>query len=381
MAERKRILLMCDWFDPAYKAGGPIRSAVNFVHHMNDEYDLLVYTGNTDLDQTDILKGIESNRWTDYAKNVSVFYADKTQQGFGAIRRMIQTVHPDFVYLNSVFSTSFTIYPLTLKFRRLTGSAKIILSPRGMLRPSALKFKATKKRIFLRTLNFFRISQKIRFIATDQSEAIDIKQAFGNCDIQVASNFGATIIPFQTPISKSSGTLSIMFIGRVHPIKNLDFLLRVLQTVKGKLKLTIVGVLEDSSYWDACKEIIALFPKDIVVDFKADLPHYELGNLIANHHIFALPTQGENYGHAIFEALSHGKPVVISDQTPWRNLESIKAGWDLPLNDPDNFRNALQTTVDWDQQEYNEWSMAARKKAEKEANHAELKKTYKKIFS
>ena len=35
---------------------------------------------------------------------------------------------------------------------------------------------------------------------------------------------------------------------------------------------------------------------------------------------FLLPTGGENFGHAIFEALSCGVPALISDRTPWRDL-------------------------------------------------------------
>ena len=44
---------------------------------------------------------------------------------------------------------------------------------------------------------------------------------------------------------------------------------------------------------------------------------------IARSDVFLLPTGGENFGHAIFEALSCGVPVLISDQTPWRGLEAI----------------------------------------------------------
>lgn len=372
---------MIDWFDPAYKAGGPIRSAVNFVQHMEEEYDLFVFTGNTDLNQTAPLTGIVSNKWVEYSRNVKVFYADRDHQRLSSIRKMMDFVQADFIYLNSVFSTSFTIFPLLLKLRGLIGRAKLVLSPRGMLRPSALQFKPLKKRVFLFALKITALPSAIKFIATDASEANDIKSIFGNCNIQIASNFGAAIIPFLDPIDKIPGEISIIFIGRVHPIKNLDFLLRALLVVKGKIRLTIVGVLEDASYWEECKRIVEQSSTDLIIDFKADIPHHELSNLIANHHIFALPTQGENYGHAIFESLSHGKPVVISDQTPWRNLEQLKAGWDLPLNNPSLFSNVLQTTVNWNSEQYKDWSLAARKKAELAADHSELKNVYKTIFT
>ena len=58
---------------------------------------------------------------------------------------------------------------------------------------------------------------------------------------------------------------------------------------------------------------------------------------LAGYDLFLLPTRGENFGHAIFDALEVGLPVLISDQTPWRDLERIGAGWSLPLADPDRF--------------------------------------------
>ena len=45
----KRLLLLSDWFDPAYKAGGPIRSAVNFVKQMKDDYEIFILTSDRDL--------------------------------------------------------------------------------------------------------------------------------------------------------------------------------------------------------------------------------------------------------------------------------------------------------------------------------------------
>ena len=70
-----------------------------------------------------------------------------------------------------------------------------------------------------------------------------------------------------------------------------------------------------------------------------------------------MPTLGENYGHAIFEAMTTGVPVMISDQTPWRNLEQMKVGWDIPLQMKDKFREAITQAAGWNQEEYDEWSI------------------------
>ena len=47
--------------------------------------------------------------------------------------------------------------------------------------------------------------------------------------------------------------------------------------------------------------------------------------------LFISTSLNENYGHSIVEALSQGCPVLISDKTPWKQLEKFNAGADLPL--------------------------------------------------
>jgi glycosyltransferase involved in cell wall biosynthesis len=53
-----------------------------------------------------------------------------------------------------------------------------------------------------------------------------------------------------------------------------------------------------------------------------------------------------SYGHVICEALTSGCPVLISDQTPWQDLEADGIGWDIPLRETERFRSVLQRCVD-----------------------------------
>jgi glycosyltransferase involved in cell wall biosynthesis len=72
-----------------------------------------------------------------------------------------------------------------------------------------------------------------------------------------------------------------------------------------------------------------------------------------------MTTWGENFGHAIAEALQHGKPVIISDRTPWRNLRDVQAGWDLPLQES-SFVAVLKNCYTMSADEYAAYSAAAR---------------------
>jgi glycosyltransferase involved in cell wall biosynthesis len=381
MDRKKSIFLFTDWFEPGYKAGGPIRSCVHFVHQMRSAYNIYVFTTDRDLNDTAPYNNIDIDKWIDHGQNVKVFYCSPERLTWKNINGQIKSIRPDFIYLNSMFSRYFTIYPLLMRRLHFMNS-KIVLAPRGMLKDSALQFKYYKKKVFISAFRQLQLHRYIHFHATDKTEETDVQKHFGSkVPVTLASNFPGMVKDYRGSIEKKENELSVIFIGRLHPVKNLDFLLRSLEHVRGKVALTIVGNAEDEAYVEKCKSIISGYPSNIQIRFAGEIPNNQLPGIIAQHHIFALPTQGENFGHAIFEALSAGKPVLISDQTPWRNLIQAQAGWDLSLQQPDHFVQALQQAVDFNQQEYDKWSYAAWQFVRRFVQESDLQKAYNNLFS
>jgi glycosyltransferase involved in cell wall biosynthesis len=380
ISNKQKILVMIDWFWPGYKAGGPISAAVNFIKYMQHDYELYIFTSDRDLNDSSPYEGITINTWLNY-ENCKVFYSSPSNLSWKSIDNIIQQIKPDFVYLNSLFSRYFTIYPLLL-YKKRNFSAKVILAPRGMLRVSALQFKSFKKKIFLFGFKRFGFHKSIFFQATDETEYNDIRTHFGvRTNVSLAGDFPIQVPEYAGSINKEPGQLKIIFVGRLHPIKQLDFLLRLLHGLKGDILLTIAGDEEDKIYVESCKKIMQTFSSNIKVVFKGGVPGQQLPGLLAQHHIFALPTKGENFGHAIFEALAQGRPVLISDQTPWLQLAAYKAGWDLPLAEPAAFRTVVEQAVAMDQQAYDEWSKAAWKFASNYIKQSNLITTYKNLFN
>ena len=378
---KKKILLCTDWYEPGFKAGGPIRSCVNFVRHMESDYLIDVLTSDRDLDAKAPYPGIQPDCWIAVHENVRIYYGSRERLHYGDIRRLIREIKPDFIYLNSMFSKSFTIFPL-LGYRKDRLTSKIVLAPRGMLRSSALRFKSLKKRIFLRIFRAMGFHKTIQFQASDQVELADIRAHFGSgVKAMLLPNFPGQVVSHTTWIRKNAGEIKILFTGRIHPIKNLDFLLELLAAVPWKVELSIVGNLEDAAYWERCKAIIGRLPSNIAVNYIGEVPNDQLAAIITGHHVFCLPTRGENFGHAILEALSQGRPSIISDQTPWRHLFEHKAGWDLPLDRPDLFQEAIGQAAQFDQDQYDEWSKATHQFVLSYSSASELKKDYQKLFS
>ena len=138
--------------------------------------------------------------------------------------------------------------------------------------------------------------------------------------------------------------------------------------------------VEDKDYWEQCKKEIENLPANIQVEYLGARRNDELMELLRQHHLFVLPTTGENFGHSIFEALVAGRPVLISDQTPWLNLTAGKIGWDLPLANPAAFTRVVEDAAAWNQEEYDLWAKAAWAYARDFIRNPELQRQYIDLF-
>ena len=379
--EKKKIMVLVDWFAPGYKAGGPIQSCVNFAFAMKKEFAVYVLTTDTDHGDTEPYAGIASGQWTTgLHPDIRVFYLRKTGLSRGGIRKQIDAVRPDYVYLNHLFSPLFVVYPLWLKYRGRLKS-QVVVCPRGALYDSALAVKTWKKTPFLRLFRWMGLHRRVIFHATNDREKAAILRYFPGSRILIADNLPNMNQPVFAACPKKVGAVRFIFVARLVPIKNLLFFLRSLGTVQASVELTIVGPVEDQRYWEECQAQIAQLPAHISVDYAGPRRNDELMPLLQQHHVFVLPTTGENFGHSIFEALLAGRPVLISDQTPWLGLTAKRAGWDLPLGDPAGFAGIVEETAAWDQGRFDEWARAAWEYARKFIENPDLQRQYIQLFA
>jgi glycosyltransferase involved in cell wall biosynthesis len=357
--EKKKILVLVDWFAPGYKAGGPIQSCVNFAFAMKKEFSIHVLTTDTDHGETAPYAGITAGKWTrDLHPDINVFYLEKRGISRTRIREQIEAVQPDYIYLNHLYSPLFVVYPLWLKY---TGRLKsqVVVCPRGGLYDSALAVKRWKKTPFLRLFRWMGLHRRVTFHATNEREKAAIVKYFPGSRILIADNLPNMNQPAFVSCPKKGGAVRFIFVARLVAIKNLLFFLRALEEVRANVELTVVGPVEDKGYWEECRTQIGRLPVNISVNYLGPRRNDELMPLLQQHHIFVLPTTGENFGHSIFEALLAGRPVLISDQTPWLGLTAQKVGWDLPLSDPDGFTRMVEETAGWDQSSFDERARSA----------------------
>lgn len=356
---KRKILIFIDWYLPGYRAGGPIRSVSNLVKVLGDEFEFSIVTGNTDFGSDTPYEDVPSDEWTEW-NGVPVIYLSKENQTRQTIGNILKETEAQVIYFNSFFSSKFTILPLwILKWRQL--KKNVVLAPRGMLGAGALQIKAFKKQAFIRFTKMMGLYDHVTWHASTDLEEQEIRRFFGGrAKVTVARNIALPEINTEIPMPlKEPGKARFFFLSRIALKKNLKKAITLFQQVaKGKeVVFDIYGPVDEALYWEECQAEIAKHP-DITINYGGEVTHDQISATIRGYHFFFLPTLNENYGHVIVESFVNGCPVIISDQTPWLELEAKGLGWDISLADEDGFKTALQAAIDMNQEEFDQMSQA-----------------------
>jgi len=332
-----KVLLFSAYYLPGYKGGGPIKTVANLINMTFDVVEYKVVTGDRDLGDTHSYSDVTHGKWN-CLSNCSIFYLGSGIQGILNIILNIFKCKKDIVYLNSFFSVKFSFIPLLIAkaFKR-----KVVIGPRGEFSKGALSLKFKKKNIYIKLYKILRLHKGIVFQASSEYEAEDIRRILGpNVDVFIAEDVGAQDFASTLPARKND-MLSVVFISRISPMKNLLGALEMLKDVKQPMLYHIYGPIEDLDYWSNCKSVIKTLPPHVQVEYKGELTPDRVVKTLAVYDVFFMPTKGEAYGHVIAEALCSGLPILIADTTPWRNLQKMGIGWDLPLGQPEEFSATL----------------------------------------
>lgn len=337
---KKNIIFFADWFEPGYRAGGPIRSVTNMVSKLSKHHQIFVVTRITDFGSDKPYAGIEQGEWMDF-KGAKVVYYSESQFNKKLINKLFDEISPDFIHLNSFFSQLFTILPLKIAKKR---KIKVVLAPRGMLGEGALEIKKAKKKIFIAIAKVFGWYKGITWHASTDVEASEIKAVFPKAKTISALNLVDFDIqnPDNLILHKSTDELRLIFLSRISEKKNLIFAIESVLNSKPKkrIQFDIYGPIEDEVYWEKCKSIIKN-TNLITIEYKGEVSYKDVKPTFAKYHCFILPTKHENFGHVFIESWSQGCAVLISKNTPWRNLSQSEAGWDIELENKEEFSSRI----------------------------------------
>lgn len=370
---KRTIFISIPWFVPAYKAGGPIQSIKNLVTYFNVNLNYKIFCGDSDVDKV-ALKDIRCNQWIKFNEHTDLYY-NSNKNLLNYINYWKSFSNFDYLLIVGIFSLKFNILPLLF-----SPSKNKILSVRGMLHPGALSQKPIKKRLFLLFLKAIKIQNRVSFHATDETEKKYIKTIFGEkAKINIANNypqFNST----NCITSKIKGELNLISVALISPMKNHLLILKALKECLGKIEYHIIGAIKDHHYWKLCLKEIDQMPNHIKVIYHGEKEPHNIIDFLNSSHLFILPSLSENYGHAIIEALSAGKPTITSHLTPWNHLEEKNVGFNVNLNLVE-LKNKIQFFIDQDNEEYQFYSKNASEYAKSIIDINKINIAYEELFS
>lgn len=341
------VLVFLGNYLPGFKAGGIIRSVQNTINHLHGEFDFLVVTRDRDLGDGEAYPGIMTNQWQQVG-NAKVYYLHSNSETLNHVRHILNTTQHDVLYLNSCFDY-LTISVLINRRLQRTNNISVVLTPRGEFAWASLSQKYIKKQVFLLLAKILGLYRDVIWHASSKFEANDIVDVMKiDADmVRVAFDFPTkqhVSATFHQDCRGLSGEeqLRLVFLSRISPEKNLDYALKLLGAVTAKVKFDIYGTIENEVYWKVCQHLISKLPANIKVHYGGSVQHCDVIPTLGKYDLFLFPSGGEAYGHVIAESLISGTQVLISTNTPWRNLAEQGLGWDIDLGDDKAFVSVIE---------------------------------------
>lgn len=239
----------------------------------------------------------------------------------------------DVVHINGVWNWSYHKIA-RIAYRK---GVPVVWSSHGSLNPWAFRHKYYKKwpawvlyqKHDLRKANLLHV--------TAPSEKRHLKE-LGLVNDIVIQPLGTTFRWNDEQLDKIKGMSRdkrILFLGRLHPVKGIDNLIRAWAKIKSEVgaegvvnwKVDIIGGDVFSGYGDELRKLCMKLGVENDFSFSEALYGDEKSMAYAGAKVFVLPSHSENFGSVIAEALANGTPVITTTGTPWRGVEEHKCGW------------------------------------------------------
>ena len=226
-----------------------------------------------------------------------------------------------------------------------------VITPHGMLYPQALTRSAWKKKLLL---NLGGVEKDLRHATCIHA----------TCDVEMKHyrDLGYTnpvaIIPNPVPIpsfinelSSDRPTKRIGFLGRLHPRKNVKGLIEAWISLGNEIKdaqLIIMGKGDDE-YEATLKTLVRQHSLNNV-QFSGFITGRDKFECLASLTALCVPSDFENFGMIVTEALSVGTPVIASLGTPWQELNTEHCGWWVD-NDVETLADTISQALSLPQEE------------------------------
>ncbi|OWV39222.1 glycosyltransferase [Mameliella alba] len=202
-----------------------------------------------------------------------------------------------------------------------------VISIHGMLLPWARHHKKLRKDVAWALYQRRDLLRADRLHVTSHEERSIVAQTVGAAAVSTIP-FGVDLPAVVPPLAGEGATL--LFIGRLHPVKNLEALVRAFVEVAPKgWKLRLAGP-DEGGHRATLEALVQTLGAAGCVSFAGPIYGVEKTRELATASALVLPSFSENFGAVVAEALAMERPVIASCGTPWQAVEEARCGWWVP---------------------------------------------------
>lgn len=229
-------------------------------------------------------------------------------------KKNTEIVHPQFLWS----------YGSLASYLWKTGhpDRRVVISPRGMLDPWAVKNSYFKKKVIASLFENRHFRLASCFHALCESEAKSIRSYGLSNPVFVIPNgvdlpdLDGIVERRKAKKSSASGRRVMLFIGRIHPKKGLENLLRAWKRLGPKLdgwELRLAG-WDDGGHLQYLQKVTTELNLDQSVTWVGSVLGEDKSQELIDADAFILPSFSEGLPMAILEAWSYSLPVVMTPQ-------------------------------------------------------------------
>lgn len=204
----------------------------------------------------------------------------------------------------------------------------LVVSTHGMLSPAALRWKGAVKSaaLFLYQRRILNGAAAIRASSCLESKHLrdfGYRGPIANVPYGVERPAAAG----DRPSLRGRATRSVLYLGRLHPLKGIETLLRAWGRVRPRGWELLLAGADDDGYRVSVESMLRTHGLESSVRLLGPVGDDGKWPLLASADLFVLPSVTESFGVVVAEALASGTPVIATRGTPWRELEEARCGW------------------------------------------------------
>lgn len=295
--------------------GGVATSVYNLVRGLND------------IGMTTDIATIRPSRLIEGGDAPFIHYLDKdVKEPMGRSRnfaRYLQGTCYDIYHANGIWRMP--SHYTCVQARRL--KKEYLVTPHGMLYPADMEKNYYLKKLALACL-FGPDMRKASCVHVTCNQELNYVRQQGIKTPAVVIPNAIDVVPEILQIEKHPHPFRIGCLGRIHPRKNFDLVVRAWAALGDKVKdgeLVIIGS-GLPEHERVLRDLVASLRLQNV-RFMGFLKGDEKFRALADLTALFVPSVWENFGMIIPEALSVRTPVMASFGTPWEDLNTHHCGW------------------------------------------------------